>query len=401
MTDENSSVSHVAVDSVSLPETKTYKRRWYILFVFSLLCVTQGAIWNTWGPLDASMRLVYDWTPRTIALQTSWGPIAYMVSIVFSVWLVDVKGLRVSCLVTAFVIAAGAAFRCVSFKPSLFTYFVHVGQFLNGLGGPLLMPPVVSAVWFPATQRTTATSIGCFSCGFGVALSFIIGPIIVPSPDQNRTFSTNITDTEFVKHRIQILMYAEAAWAVLVLLLIIVYFPAAPKIPPSLTASIPRLNFREGLFGLLRLKRFWLLGWAYGISTGMSAAWSSVIAVNLSRIKVSTVTQDDAAWIGFYAGLAGITAGMVMVCENTYPIAEGVTNGLMTMLDNVMGLVFYLIMMAPIGTAWMNWSVVGCTAACLPVLLFYKDHYSRLDVDTMIVDVTNVSSNTEPLIEDT
>ena len=54
---------------------------------------------------------------------------------------------------------------------------MHVGHFLNGLGGPVAMaaPPILSAVWFPAKERTTATAIGTVLNYFGVALSFIMG----------------------------------------------------------------------------------------------------------------------------------------------------------------------------------------------------------------------------------
>ena len=38
-----------------------------------------------------------------------------------------------------------------------------------------------------------------------------------------------------------------------------------------------------------------------------------------------------------------------IVCESTYPIAEGVTTGFLTWLNNVVGLVFLLVVMIPMG----------------------------------------------------
>jgi hypothetical protein len=37
----------------------------------------------------------------------------------------------------------------------------NIGQLLNGLAGPITFgaPPVLSALWFPAGQRTTATAL--------------------------------------------------------------------------------------------------------------------------------------------------------------------------------------------------------------------------------------------------
>ena len=38
-----------------------------------------------------------------------------------------------------------------------------------------------------------------------------------------------------------------------------------------------------------------------------------------------------------------------LACELSYPVAEGLTNGVMTWLNNVAALIFYFILMAPIG----------------------------------------------------
>ena len=41
----------------------------------------------------------------------------------------------------------------------------------------------------------------------------------------------------------------------------------------------------------------------------------------------------------------GIPLFFELVCENCYPIAEGVTNGFLTLLNNIAGLIFLLILM--------------------------------------------------------
>jgi FLVCR family MFS transporter len=53
----------------------------------------------------------------------------------------------------------------------------NAGAFLNGAAGPVAMAasPVLSSVWFPPNERTTATAISSTLNYLGVALSFVVG----------------------------------------------------------------------------------------------------------------------------------------------------------------------------------------------------------------------------------
>ena len=55
-----------------------------------------------------------------------------------------------------------------------------IGQFFNGLAGPVTQagPPVLSSLWFPPNQRTTATALASLTGSLGIAVSFLIGTLI-------------------------------------------------------------------------------------------------------------------------------------------------------------------------------------------------------------------------------
>ena len=132
------------VDLVSnLPRTnintEIYRRRWYILFVFSFFTVIQGEVGNTWTPIADSAQFIYGWSDYTIALICNLVLIAYVVAIPFSTWLLDTKGLRISCLVAAFMMSLGTGIRCITFSTSLDTWLVSVGQVLIGFSGKKLI----------------------------------------------------------------------------------------------------------------------------------------------------------------------------------------------------------------------------------------------------------------------
>lgn len=74
-------------------ETHVYKRRWYVLFAYCMLAMTQGGLWNTWGPIAASSEDAFGWSDGDIALLSNWGPISYVLATFIMSWVVDVKGL--------------------------------------------------------------------------------------------------------------------------------------------------------------------------------------------------------------------------------------------------------------------------------------------------------------------
>ena len=74
-------------------EVSVYKRRWYILLLFSAMNLSQNAVWNTWNPLTQSVQVAFNWSLFDTALLTNWGCITYVLSMPFFSWLMDVKGL--------------------------------------------------------------------------------------------------------------------------------------------------------------------------------------------------------------------------------------------------------------------------------------------------------------------
>ena len=73
-------------------EVKVYTRRWYILLVYCINGVLQNAIWNTWGPIEATARAVYKWDDYVIDLIAGWGSLTFCITMIPFAWIMDVKG---------------------------------------------------------------------------------------------------------------------------------------------------------------------------------------------------------------------------------------------------------------------------------------------------------------------
>jgi len=90
--DHSICVPEIINTPVTNSHLQVFKRRWYVLVLFSLIYMTQSAIWNTWGPLTQSAEIAFGWSLDDIALLANWGCIMYVSSMVFFSWLMDVKG---------------------------------------------------------------------------------------------------------------------------------------------------------------------------------------------------------------------------------------------------------------------------------------------------------------------
>ncbi len=70
-----------------------YKRRWYVLCMFSLLAFLHTAVGTQWKPVSAITGHIYGWTEGTITLLENWRPIVFLPTALLWAWLVDAKGI--------------------------------------------------------------------------------------------------------------------------------------------------------------------------------------------------------------------------------------------------------------------------------------------------------------------
>ena len=217
-------------------------------------------------------------------------------------------------LLCGFFIMLGSGLRCITHVPDVATPLVHIGQFLIGLGGPVAQSSatLLSSTWFPPNQRTTATAVASLASYMGTALSFIIGPQFVEDVEnfhitKDHPMYHNVTMK--LTNEVMNLLYLEFGISAFFFLLLVVSFPAKPRLPPSATAAIERIDYKDGLKRLLGNPQFQLIAFLYGITTGVYSAWCSDLALNLTAFKI---TNDTAAWLGFWAVVAGSMSGIIL-----------------------------------------------------------------------------------------
>ena len=203
---------------------------------------------------------------------------------------------------------------------SIRTGLITFGEFLIAIAVPAVQNVgvlVLSATWFPPDERMTATAIATIVSYLGSAFSYVAGPNIVPDVGSgNFTYKkghkididllrnhTSPKRMAYLESRINDYLYTETGMLGFLFLCVVIYFPAKPPCPPSLSSASSRLEFGPGFKMLLKNKHFLLLLLVFSISCGVNWAWSSVQDVIFARVGID---QNTAGWLGFLANIASL-----------------------------------------------------------------------------------------------
>uniref|UniRef100_A0A8B9JZG8 Feline leukemia virus subgroup C cellular receptor family, member 2a n=1 Tax=Astyanax mexicanus TaxID=7994 RepID=A0A8B9JZG8_ASTMX len=376
--------------------TRLYKRRWAIVFLFSSYSLCNAFQWIQYGIINNIFMHFYSVSSFAI----DWMSMIYMLTyipFIFPVtWLLDKKGLRVVALVASSINCLGTWIKVASVKPHLF-WVTMLGQFACSFAQVFIlgMPSRIASVWFGSGEVSTACSIGVFGNQLGIAIGFLVPPILVP----------NVEDLDKLAHHISIMFYITAGVATLIFFLVIIVFQEKPEIPPSQAQAAMRNMSPQEYFYLASIKRlihnksFILLIITYGLNVGSFYAVSTLLnrmiidhypgeEVNAGRIgltiviagmvgslicgiwldKSKTYKQTTLAvyfltlvgmliyaftldlghlWVVFLtAGALGffmtgyLPLGFEFAVELTYPESEGTSSGLLNCSAQVFGIIF-------------------------------------------------------------
>uniref|UniRef100_A0A8C6S408 Feline leukemia virus subgroup C cellular receptor family, member 2b n=1 Tax=Neogobius melanostomus TaxID=47308 RepID=A0A8C6S408_9GOBI len=322
--------------------------------------------------------------------------LTYIPVILPVLWLLDRRGIRETVLIGAAFNCIGAWIKTGSAHPDLF-YVTFFGQFVCSISTVFILeiPSYIASVWFGENEVSTACCIGVLGNQLGVAIGFLLPPILVP----------NVEDLDELAHHISIMFYITAGVATLLFILVVFAFQERPELPPTQAQAVARsippeqYSYTASILRLLRNKPFILLIISYGLNVGCFYAVGTLLnrmiiehypgeEVNAGRIGLTIVvagmvgslicglwldrtkTYKQTTLVVYFMSLVGmiiyaatlnlghlwvvfITAGALgffmtgylplgfeFAVELTYPECEGTSSGLLNCSAQVFGIIF-------------------------------------------------------------
>ncbi|XP_053118668.1 feline leukemia virus subgroup C receptor-related protein 2 isoform X1 [Hemicordylus capensis] len=290
----------------SFAEVRLSWRRWVIVFLFSSYSFCNAFQWIQFGSINQIFADFYNVTYFAI----DWMSMCYMlvyIPFLFPVaWLLDKKGLRLIALVGSALNCLGAWVKTHSAKPHLFPVAV-LGQVICSAAQVFIlgMPSRIASVWFGPREVSSACSIAVFGNQFGIAVGFLLPPVLVP----------NLEDKEQLAYHISIMFYMTAAVATALFILVVFVFQEKPQYPPSraqalIHSSAPEeSSYLQSILRLFRNVNFVLLVVTYGLNTGCFYALSTL----LNRMVMSHYPGEElnAGRIGLTIVVAGMVGALI------------------------------------------------------------------------------------------
>ena len=358
--------------------------RWWVLALYGVLSSTQSLLWITYSSVPASSESFFSTTQDTLGLWLNYGPIAFCVTCIPSLWLLHRSraGLQLSIRLGLTLCTLASLLRLIpAWLPAsqrgapLALAVTHVAQFLNGAVAPLAVasPAYLSLVWFPDSERNLATALANTANALGRAIGFFLGPLLVSSAGDLPTLL-------YVTVLAAALPCA-AAWA---------YLPDVPSRPPSAATAKEALRWAEapgaaggssgdsaaalvqlGLRGALTQARaacgspaFLLTAASGGAVMAFFGAWSGVLTAALTPPH-GALSDGQAGLLGALVTFAGIAGGTAAGWATDRPPLRRSLRGVLGALALSSAALFLplaLALRAGGGPAWLTYPVV--TALC-------------------------------------
>ncbi|KAM9653139.1 choline/ethanolamine transporter FLVCR2 isoform 3-T3 [Morphnus guianensis] len=338
-----------AAAAAATAEVRLSRRRWAVVLLFSSYSLCNAFQWIQYGSINNVFVHFYG----VSAFAIDWLSMSYMVTyipLLFPVaWLLDKRGLRLIALAGSALNALGAWVKLGSLKPHLFPITV-LGQVICSLAQVFIlgMPSHIASVWFGPREVSTACSIAVFGNQLGIAVGFLVPPVLVP----------NVEDVEKLAYHISIMFFATAGVATALFILVVIglntgcFYALSTLLNRMVIHRYPGEEVNAGRIGLTII----LLGMVGALISGIwldrtkTYKQTTLVVYIMSLVGMIAYTFTLSLghlWVVFVtAGMLGffmtgyLPLGFEFAAELTYPESEGTSSGLLNVSAQIFGIAF-------------------------------------------------------------
>jgi len=317
-------------------QTQVYRRRWFMLAVFVLVSSINAFHWIQFSIITNVVMTYYGVDGQSVNWTSLVFMVAYIPLIFPGAWIMDKYGLRVTVIIGAVGTCIGGWIKVMGVSPDRF-YVALIGQSIIAVSQVFILgvPPNVAAVWFGPQQVSSACAIGVFGNQLGVALGFLVPPMMV---------EFNNGDIDAIGADLNRLFYILAGVSTAITIVVLIGFQAAPPLPPAASRSSADAdaseNYYQSIKRMVTNPSYKLLLITYGLNVGVFYAMSTLL--NQVVLFHFPGEEINAGRIGLTIVVCGMVGSVIcgIVLDKTHKFKE---TTLVVYIMAVVGMVLYTI----------------------------------------------------------
>ncbi|KAL9647573.1 hypothetical protein ABK040_006929 [Willaertia magna] len=291
-------------------KVKVYFSRWFMLLIQAAHGFMASFYVTTFTSVTNSVLKFYKMSPAEgwkVTLTATVYLFVYPFGSAISAYVLKKKGVRFSIFISALFGFVGSWVRFFGFKSGSELYFwiAFVGCVITSPQAPFAVNSTTLFVrlWFPAGERTIATTISALFNVLGTAAMFGVGAAILGDVHE-------VNDYDMI-----ILLGLEAAIASFLLIVTVIFFKEQPPTPPTVinSKSLNDLNVEEESFWgdlkkILTNYQFLILFTSFSFGYG---SINTVVTELNSIVIPHGYSADQASYLGMSLIVCGIFGSLV------------------------------------------------------------------------------------------
>ncbi|MHA1235244.1 MAG: MFS transporter [Promethearchaeota archaeon] len=271
-----------------MPEERlqVYRYRWILLFIFMLGNISLQIMWISYATVTLEAATYYGVDEFDILFLSTIFMITYVPVSFVATWFINRFGFRIGVGLGAMIngvfgflrFFAGPNYLLILF----FSVMVSVSQpfFLNSVS-------LLSANWFPESERTKATGLSVNSQLLGIALGMILTPIFV------------------VVYSFEAMLFIYGLYSLIIGIVFVIVARDKPPTPPSIKLLKEDDKVKGGLKQLLSNKQFLILLIIFFVGLGAFNMVTTYIELIVAPRGLTSIEAGNLGGIMLLGGIIG------------------------------------------------------------------------------------------------
>ncbi len=219
---------------------QVYSYRWILLFIFMLGNVSLQILWISYATVTLEAAVYYSVGEFEILFLSTIFMITYIPVSFIATWFINKFGFKMGVGLGAIINGVFGFLKALAGPNYLLVLFF---QIMISVSQPFFLNSVslLSANWFPESERTKATGLSIISQFLGIALGMVLTPILV------------------VLYSFEAMILIYGLYALIIGIVFVILARDKPPTPPSIKVLKKDDKIKGGLNLLFSNKQFWIL----------------------------------------------------------------------------------------------------------------------------------------------